>query len=201
LITATNLAWDELEKRLAPDFLDRISYFTVEMPPLRETPEDLPILWSRVLQTASERADVPSEIVTAVTENRRSIVRHLKEHPLRGNFRDLFRLAYYIFAYAADSNIQIDEAVERGLRNGLSEPHPPGTDQAEIIRRSFGKGESLPPEILEIDPSIDTSAALKRLRRYLAGEIRRLHRLHGKGDDPGEICDVSSRSLQKWMKH
>lgn len=201
LVTATNLNWEDLRDRLAADFLDRISYFTVEMPPLRETPEDLPILWKRVLRTAAERADIRHDLVETVNEHQDTIARYLRDHPLRGNFRDLFRLAYYIFAYAVESDVTVEAAVEKGVQIGLSGQLGESDDQADLIRKSFGQGEPLPPDIIAGDSLIETSTALDRLRRYLATEIRRLNRTHALGEDPGEICDVSSRSLQKWMKY
>lgn len=198
LITATNLSWGEIEDRLAADFLDRISYFTVEMPPLRETPEDLPVLWGRVLQTAADRAGVQLEIVEKVLQHREAVIDHLQGHPLPGNFRDLFRLAYYIFAYAQDDDTSVAGAVEYGLKEGLSRPQPGSGSQVQHIRRAYGEGDALPPTVLDQGP-INTGDVLDSLRQYLGQEIRRLAEFED-GKSPADLCDVSARSLQKWAK-
>jgi hypothetical protein len=72
-------------------------------------------------------------------------------------------------------------------------------DQAELIRKAFGQGKPLPPDLIAGDKLIETSTALDRLRRYLAKEIRRLSRLHRPEEDPDVLCDVSNRTLQKWV--
>jgi transcriptional regulator with PAS, ATPase and Fis domain len=42
LIFASNISISELHKRLLPDFYDRITQLVIELPSLRETPEDIP---------------------------------------------------------------------------------------------------------------------------------------------------------------
>ncbi len=198
LITATNLPWHELEEVLAADFLDRISYFTIRMPSLRDTPEDLPVLWKRVLQVAADRAQVQSSIVEEILDNQELITSRLKSHPLPGNFRDLFSLAYHIFAEVGAQDAEIESAVRIAMEESFSHPkEPSNADQTERIRRHFGDGHPLPMDLLE-EEDIDTTAALNRLRRYLAEEIRRLSGESEEISDPSTICDVSRRSLQKW---
>jgi hypothetical protein len=84
------------------------------------------------------------------------------------------------------------------MEESFSHPkEPSNTDQTERIRRHFGDGRPLPMDLLE-EEDIDTTAALNRLRRYLAEEIRRLSGESEEISDPSTICDVSRRSLQKW---
>lgn len=198
LITATNLPWHELEEVLAADFLDRISYFTIRVPSLRDTPEDLPVLWKRVLQVAADRAQVQSSLVEKILENQELIADRLQNHPLPGNFRDLFSLAYHIFAEAGAEDTGVESAVRTAMEESFSHPKEDQSfDQTERIRRSFGDSRPLPTGLLE-QGDIDTTAALNRLRRYLAEEIRRLTSEKEGVSDPSAICDVTRRSLQKW---
>lgn len=200
LITATNLPWPELQEVVASDFLDRISYFTIEMPPLRETPEDLPVLWRRVLFVAGERAQVERGLVEEVGECQDAVLKHIKDHSLPGNFRDLFSLAYHIFAEAIGEERGVQEAIQCALRSVFRGPKSkPEFEQVERIRTAFGKELPLRRDHLE-EGTIDTSAALDRLRHYLAREIRRLAQANDDISDPSSICDVSNRTLQKWVR-
>jgi transcriptional regulator with AAA-type ATPase domain len=203
LITATNVPEPKLGEALAADFLDRVSYFTLDMPPLRETPEDLPVLWSRVLQVAASRADVSDGQLDRVAEHRDAVLRHLQDHPLPGNFRDLFSLAYHLFAemgVAEDLSTAIDRAARNALyggRHGHRNGHE--RNRTKEIRSAFGEDRPLSPWVLDQGP-INTTVALDQLRHYLAREIRRLARLDDDVSSPSSICDVSDRSLQKWVQ-
>jgi len=198
LITATNRPRHELEDVLAADFLDRISYFTLEMPPLRETPEDLPILWRRVLRVAAGRAGVSSDQVKALIEHQDEVLRHLEGHPLPGNFRDLFSLAYHLFAELSGDE-EVQSAINRAAQDALYEHWGETQDPKEEIRIAFGDGRPLSPQVLDHGP-INTNSVLNQLRRYLAREIRRLARASEEIDSPASICDVTNRSLQKWVQ-
>jgi DNA-binding NtrC family response regulator len=198
LITATNRPWDELQERLDADFLDRISYFTLEVPPLRETPEDLPALWRQVIRKAADRAQVDSEIVSEVKTLEEDIIEPLQNHPLPGNFRDLFSLAYHILAELQQDDATIEGAIERGLDTGLrSGPTETGVGPVEAAIAGFSDRKPLAPEVFDGTPLV-TKEAFDQFRRYLATEIRRAASFYDQR--PEELCDRTDRSLQDWIK-
>jgi len=95
--------------------------------------------------------------------------------------------------------VKVEGAIERAAHRALYETtdrRAQGTD--EEIRSAFGAGRPLSPDLLDQGP-INTNVALNKLRSYLAKEIRRLARLKDDVDAPSDMCDVSYRSLQKWI--
>lgn len=109
LITATNVSLPELRHRLDPDFLDRISPLQLRMPPLRELRDDLDWIWEGVYAEAAARAGVEPTAIPA--GGHAEIVAHLRQHPLPGNVRDLYRVAYRLLAHAEDAAEQLDALV------------------------------------------------------------------------------------------
>jgi len=93
LITATNIKHNELLNKLDLDFLDRISRFIVEIPPLRECLEDLELYWKNVWNEVANFEAAPAMIWN------KSIELYISTQELNGNFRDLQRLASYIVAF------------------------------------------------------------------------------------------------------
>ena len=198
LITATNRPWDEIQECLDADFLDRISYFTLEVPPLRETPEDLPALWRQVIRKAAERAQVDPEMISAVRAFEEDIVEPLQNHPLPGNFRDLFSLSYHILAELQRDDATVEGAIKRGLNAGLkNRPASAEVDPVEAAIAGFSDRRPLPPEIFD-GVRLVTKEAFDRFRKYLSTEIRRAASFHGQ--KPEELCDRTDRSLQDWIK-
>lgn len=133
-----------------------------------------------------------------ITHHKDAVLQHLEDHPLPGNFRDLFGFAYHLFAELSGEG-EIGLAIDRAAQDSLHVQWD--QDQAPIqeIREAFGEGRPLSPHVLDKGP-IETNSVLDRLRRYLAKEIRRLARLNSEVDSPASICDVSNRSLQKWVQ-
>lgn len=108
LIAATNRSRSALKEALAPDFLDRISELIIELPDLRDCPQDLDNIWISVVRRACEEL-AEHEPERAIKHNRHAspagdymeqfrphqhhIVQALKSMRLDGNYRDLERLA------------------------------------------------------------------------------------------------------------
>lgn len=85
-VFASNLPLEELKKTLLPDFFDRISQLIIELPPLRETPEEIEKDWEMVWDQLKFRGDAPKE---------KDLMKWLKIQPLYGNYRDLQKIAIY----------------------------------------------------------------------------------------------------------
>ncbi|MCB9644936.1 MAG: sigma 54-interacting transcriptional regulator [Myxococcales bacterium] len=221
LISATNLSWDTLQERLSADFLDRISYLTLTLPPLREIPEEIPWLWEQVYQQAHIRAGgALVEPLSADVHKR--IVKALQEQPLRGNLRDLFRVAYRLIAflqrdtlpsstsallaYALEPAVLPEDTSQKSLekKSDVFPSNvfpPPQTDRhaQEIIPsvfRSFLQGEHLDGVLSAASP-LPTREIFDALRRYLAEEIRRSARVQQVS--PAKLCDMTERALLKWL--
>jgi DNA-binding NtrC family response regulator len=201
LLSATNLPWTELKDRLDLDFLDRISVLVLEVPPLREVREDLAWLWRNIFQQALHRAGVAPEQINLEAAHHAHVVQHLSHHPLPGNLRDLFRVAYHLIAVAISepAKANYEDIVTYALAKGLGHNHHEfeTEDKAKSIAAAFSEDEPLdhmlgPSEILE------TRSLERSFRRYLAEEIRRIARV--RGVKPQELCDVTDRTLQKWVK-
>ena len=202
LITATNLDDVELRRRLDPDFFDRISLLTLELPPLREIQSEISWLWEAVYNEALRRSGA-SGVASLGASGHRRIVKYLQSHPLPGNLRDLFRVAYRVLAVCGDTETPISsaDAVEYGLAGLTTAGSPVATDpavsHAKVIAGAFS--ESTPIDgVLEMPAFVKTGQVLGEFKAYLATELRRLATIRKVKHK--DICDVSDRTLRDWCK-
>ncbi len=198
LITATNRPWHELSDRLDADFLDRISLFRLRMPSLREIPEDLDWMWEDIFKQAVSRAGSPS--ISLRPKDHKRIIEALQAHPLPGNLRDPYRIAYYLIAAISDPRKPMDYegAVTYALEQGLmaeSAGMDFDTPTRQIVRAYLEYGTL--DGVLDVQGTIETKTVDDNIRRFLGEEIRRLARQ--RDVDPEEICDVSKRTLLNWV--
>ena len=197
LISATNLEDDELNRRLDPDFRDRVNALTLRLPPVREIRDELDWLWESAFLEASARASVGRRHVQLAEAHHKRVVAILRQHPLPGNMRDLFRVAYRIVAARVDAHAPLApaDAIEYGLM-ALSDggaSHAITTSRA--IARAFA--DALPLDaVLASAGSISTKSLELELRGYVAAELRRLAKATSRPVD--DLCDVTERSLRTW---
>ncbi|MBR4784598.1 MAG: sigma 54-interacting transcriptional regulator [Fibrobacter sp.] len=100
LVCASNLPEKELQERLDPDFYDRISFYKVELPPLRECREDLLDDWRKVWNSScleSSPQEAPED---------ECLIRFFRKSRLPGNFRNLQSVAYQIIAWNGKKSIE-----------------------------------------------------------------------------------------------
>lgn len=197
LISATNLPDEKLRERLDPDFFDRISMLTLRMPPLREIPEEISWLWEMVFAQATHRAG--SGRVRLPASAHRAIVDQLSRHPLPGNLRDLFRVAYRTIAARVDqhSPLSAADASEYGLAGVEGPPSEIGADALpKAVALAFAESTSLEP-LVASGESINTKAVEKAFKAYLAEEIRRIAKKRGVSSE--SLCDVTDRALREWV--
>lgn len=95
-IFATNKSVAELMGVMDPDFFDRISFFTVEIPSLRECKEDIEKDWDMIWNHV-RTGDAP-ETFPLTKEMRHHFSRDVN---LQGNYRSLQIVAYHIIAWNA----------------------------------------------------------------------------------------------------
>jgi DNA-binding NtrC family response regulator len=201
LLTATNIDELELQRRLDPDFRDRISLLTLELPPLRDVPGELPWLWEVVYAEAALRAGVTMRRATLGAAYHGRVVTQLQRHALPGNLRELFRVAYRILAARNDVDAPLPpaEAVDYGL-DALRDPHVGETDAAPMSRalaRAFSSGSPI-DDLLQLDGRIVTAEVLADFRSFIADELRRVAAARRLPIE--ELCDVSERSIREWAR-
>lgn len=200
LITATNRPEEELNERLDADFLDRISTFTLRMPPLREIPEEIPWLWRSVYAEARARSGFSAEPSLLTDEDHSWIANQLTGFALLGNLRDLFRLAYLLISLEEDPEVQtLPNEVCRQALGEFTPSSDAGTEalSREVARR-FVEQDSLQDVIVRRE-QVSTDQVLTQLKGYLAREIRRI--ATEQDQDPGQLTDVVDKTLRNWISH
>jgi len=199
LITATNLPWDTLRKRLDDDFLDRVATFTLRLPSLRQIREDIPWLWKSAYEQAARRAGrmLGSAEMTRAVEP--MVLKFLRSDPLPGNLRDLFKLAYRLLAADADTvepmtNKQAVEFAISGLQ-ATAEVSDGEESTSQAVARRFSRGHSL-DDLMPAGTVLPTTEIIQEIRTYLADEIRRVAR--SRGISVEGLADVTGRTLRNW---
>ena len=200
LLAATNLDAGTLQERLDPDFFDRITHLTLRLPPLREIADELDWLWDCAYRAAIPRAGVSGSRGQFAQQHHKHIVATLKGHPLPGNMRDLFRVAYRILAARSDAYDPLSpkDAVDYGLA-ALS-GFPGSASKASISRsvaRAFVNSEPLNAIVRQVG-TLKTEAVQRDLKQYIADQIRRIAKDTGK--EIKQLCDKDERTLRTWSK-
>lgn len=94
LVCASNLDVHDLQAKLDPDFFDRISHLSVEIPPLRSCREDIQQDWQNVWSELRRTEDLPSNAPWIP-----GIENALSGSELKGNLRSLQKFALQIMAW------------------------------------------------------------------------------------------------------
>ena len=201
-LTATNIENNELRQRLDPDFFDRISLLTIELPPLRVISAELVWLWDAVYHKAALRAECSGGRVRLGSVHHQRIVRHLQQHPLPGNLRDLFRVAYRLLAARNDTDNRLspEDAVEYGLAV-LGDKNVSITRASATLARQVAAAfvDAAPlDDFLESHQKLNTSIVLDDFKAFIAPELRRIASQQKK--NPKNLCDISDRTLRLWCR-
>jgi len=99
LVTASNLPVEVLKGEiLHRDFFNRIARFIVEIPPLRESREDLQAHWQNAWKEMASFAQAPSIFWN------KELKTYLLKQQLYGNFRDLQKIVSYLIAFLIAGN-------------------------------------------------------------------------------------------------
>jgi DNA-binding NtrC family response regulator len=203
LLSATNQPWSTLQERLDSDFMDRISIFRLTLPALRDLPDDIPWLWEAAYRESAARAGVSSTQAALTKKSHERVVGFLKRHPLPGNLRELFRLAYTILAGRSDplEPLAAKEAVEFGIdefSKASNSTDDPTDNVAGEVARCFSSGESLDILLNKTD-TLHTSIVDQEIKAYMAKELRR--RARERKVSIETLCDVSERTVRSWANY
>lgn len=181
LIVATNRTIEELRKILLPDFYDRIVQNVIEIPPLRETPEDREDDWKMIWSQMKFAGKIPNEP---------EFINWLKTLQLYGNFRDLQKIAIYCndFMTHIDKDEELKEMI--GKKTAF-----------EYAKSEFEKWKSPPPEQPEdgIDIKIDTHKTAKDFRNEFYFKLYEWAvGKYGDIEKAAKQLGVSPRNMYNW---
>jgi DNA-binding NtrC family response regulator len=91
IILASNVSISKLREKLLPDFYDRVTQLVIELPPLRDSKDDLP----KEFENIWEQLNFDKNIYNEHIKKDKKLVKWIKELDLYGNYRDLQKIAIY----------------------------------------------------------------------------------------------------------
>lgn len=201
LLAATNQPWRVLKEQLDADFLDRVSLFTLQLPALREIPEDVPWLWERVYAEARRRAGRP-DLPSLPETQQQALVERLQAHPLPGNLRDLFRVAYRLIAATVEVDADVqplppEERVAFALDAGLRRPENRQEETARRVAEAFVQNEGL-DALVSAEHPLATDEVRDGLQHFMGRELLRIAK--SRRQPAASLCDKSERTLRNWTE-
>lgn len=105
------MVWDN---RFREDLYHRLNVIRLRLPPLRERPEDIPLLVNHFLQKSAENLGVEPKIMSE------EAMEFLKRFPFPGNVRQLENLCNWLVVMAPSQHIRVTDLPEE-VRNGEAE--------------------------------------------------------------------------------
>lgn len=116
IIAAThqNLEAMVRENRFREDLYHRLNVIRLRLPPLRERPEDIPLLVNHFLQKSAENLGVEPKIMSE------EAMELLKRFPFPGNVRQLENLCNWLVVMAPSQHIRVTDLPEE-IRRGEAE--------------------------------------------------------------------------------
>ena len=116
IIAAThqNLEAMVRENRFREDLYHRLNVIRLRLPPLRERPEDIPLLVNHFLQKSAENLGVEPKLMSE------EAMEFLKRFPFPGNVRQLENLCHWLVVMAPSQHIRVTDLPEE-VRNGEAE--------------------------------------------------------------------------------
>ncbi|GBD26764.1 Transcriptional regulatory protein ZraR [bacterium HR30] len=131
LVAATNRDVEEAVRRgtFRNDLYYRLNVVAIHLPPLRERPEDIPLLVEHFVQRFSRDYGVEPKRVTPAAMDR------LLAYQWPGNIRELQNTIERAFALSRAPEIGVEDLPERILRqaSGLAEETPQPSDEFSIL--------------------------------------------------------------------
>ncbi len=116
IIAATHQNLEALvrENRFREDLYHRLNVIRLRLPPLRERPEDIPLLVNHFLQKSAENLGVEPKLMSE------EAMEFLKRFPFPGNVRQLENLCNWLVVMAPSQHIRVTDLPEE-VRNGEAE--------------------------------------------------------------------------------
>lgn len=186
LITATNRSLEFLRSKIHEDFFDRISPLILEIPPLRDIPEDIPWIWRDVYSNALSRAAVNPKKPELSAVDHVGIVNYLQCHYLPGNYRDLYSVAYRLIAFLND--LDVSDNPDDAVAYALSPLNSTANEQAA------SPNSSLP----RLEDGFSIEAYLSEVRRNLI--LHALKQSSGNQRKAASLLGISPQAINKFKK-
>ena len=119
IIAAThqNLEAMVRENRFREDLYHRLNVIRLRLPPLRERPEDIPLLVNHFLQKSAENLGVEPKIMSE------EAMEFLKRFPFPGNVRQLENLCNWLVVMAPSQHIRVTDLPEEISRGEAGKIH------------------------------------------------------------------------------
>jgi PAS domain S-box-containing protein len=179
IIAATNrdLEAEVARGRFREDLFYRLNVIRIEMPPLRERREDLPLLIRHFLGRFSEAQGKPLPAVSP------RAMKLLLSYSYPGNIRELENVIEHAVALCGPEGIGEDDLPPKLREAGAAAPTFGSTEPlpSDLIDRMHARGSNLDLEIEEIE------------RRFIAEALRRAAGVRKRA---AEILGINYRSLR-----
>lgn len=123
VISATNRDLPQMirDGSFREDLFFRLNVLPLQLPPLRERPEDIPLLLNYFMQRESQKMNAPAKQFTESAQQR------LAEHPWPGNVRELQNTVKYVLATVSSPLVNVDGLP---LPQGQTQPAAPPSPNA-----------------------------------------------------------------------
>jgi transcriptional regulator with AAA-type ATPase domain len=199
LLTATNISPEALQDQLDADFLDRVSAFSLTVPPLREVPEELDWLWPTILEEAAHRSGAPVRYSRMSQAHHAHVVQVLRTNALPGNVRDLFRVAWRFLAGRSDDDapMTVRDALDYALAplDGSSPAMEAATSRS--LARAFAYHRPLASSLLDEGP-LNPERLISDFKSWFGHEVATLASELGRPE--ADLTTVGDRTLRNWRR-
>lgn len=137
LITATNRNLINMvsKNEFREDLFYRINTIQIEIPPLRERIDDLPILFNHFLKHFSNLYNKPEPEVNS------KIIDNLKKHTWPGNVRELEHIVEKAVILSTDNKLSLDDFVFPGQKLNLSDSLSLENHEKQLILKALEKSK------------------------------------------------------------
>jgi two-component system response regulator PilR (NtrC family) len=178
IIAATNKDFEReiSEGRFREDLFYRLSVIPIQLPPLRERREDIPLLARHFLETFRKTMEKPIEGISP------EAMRRLESHDWPGNVRELENTMERAVALETSGEITL-----RVLPDRIA-----GYSGAAALAASNGGSSGFPAEGLDFEKQIAETE-----RRYLQGA---LEKTNGVRTQAADLLKISYRSFRHYAK-
>lgn len=146
IIAAThqNLEAMVRENRFREDLYHRLNVIRLRLPPLRERPEDIPLLVNHFLQKSAENLGVEPKIMSE------EAMEFLKRFPFPGNVRQLENLCNWLVVMAPSQHIRVTDLPEEISRGEAEKIHKKNSEVSSEETLGGSWEELLKAEVKEM---------------------------------------------------
>jgi two-component system response regulator PilR (NtrC family) len=161
LVSATHkdLPAEVAAGRFRQDLFYRLNVIDIDIPPLRERPEDLPALCQALLERIAKDSDLPPRHVPAST------IAQLANRPLPGNVRELENILHRAMALSEGDALELNDESDTSFGT-LPARLAPSPAPADVSEGGHGVGEE--------DQAVVKSALPEDLQSYLDEKERHI---------------------------